>query len=169
MYVRRHGTIRGVLRAATALTCTGLILLAVLPLDAPLWAMIAAMVITAPGLGVCLLGTIISSQNAVPAKDVGAGTGALLVLRSIGGASGSTLAGALIASGLAIPLESIQHDGTLLNAGTELASSAAPLASNFALAYGAAAIICATAFLITLRMPNIPLRGATPLPSAASE
>ncbi len=169
IYVRRYGTIRGVLRAATALTFTGLVLLAALPLNAPLWVLIAAMIVTAPGIGVCLLGTIISAQNAVSAKDVGAGTGALLVLRSIGGAGGSTLAGALIASGLAISRDSMQHDGRLSYSGSELAQNTATLTSNFGFTFATAALICALAFLVTLRMPNITLRGSSSIPPIASE
>ena len=41
-----------------------------------------------------------SAQNALTARDIGSGTSALLVLRAVGGASGSTLAGAIIAAGL---------------------------------------------------------------------
>ena len=68
--------------------------------DAPVWAIIVAMVITGPGIGGCFIGSMMGGQNALGAKDIGSGTGALLVLRSVGGASGSSLAGAIIASGL---------------------------------------------------------------------
>ncbi|GAB3628113.1 Multidrug resistance protein 3 [Pandoraea terrae] len=143
MYARRKGTIRGALRIATALSCFGLALSALMPAGAPVWMTVGAMVITGPGVGVCLLGTIMSAQNAVPSKNIGAGTGALLVLRSVGGASGSTLAGALVASGLAV---------------ASGAMAASHISANFELLYGITAVICAAAFIVTLRMPNTPLR-----------
>ncbi len=99
-WARRCGTVRGGLRIASSVSCAGLILLAVVSLNAPVWAVIAAMVVTGPGLGGCLIGSMMGSQNALGAQDIGSGTGALLVLRSVGGASGSTVAGAIIASGL---------------------------------------------------------------------
>ena len=88
------------LRIAAFIGCAGLALLAALPLNAPLWAIVIAMILAGHGIGVCLIGSITSAQNALTAQDIGAGTGALLVLRSVGGASGSTLAGAIIDSGL---------------------------------------------------------------------
>src|SRR5437762_997417 len=97
---RRFGAMRGVLRIASFLGCVGLALLAVVPLTAPVWTVIIAMILAGSGIGMCLIGSITSAQNALSAQDTGAGTGALLVLRSVGGASGSTLAGAIIASSL---------------------------------------------------------------------
>lgn len=159
VYARRYGTIRGALRIATGMSFAGLVLLALLPLDAPLWMLIGAMVIAAPGMGVCLLGTIMSAQNAVPPKDIGTGTGALLVLRSVGGATGSTLAGAIIASGLSVAHGTFTHEGAGLQPVPRLTADAMRLAANFELAYGLAAAICAVAFVVTMRMPNTPLRG----------
>lgn len=153
MYARRYGTIRGALRMATAVSCIGLLLLALLPLDAPAWMRVAGMLIIGPGVGISLLGTIMNAQNAVPSQDIGAGTGALLVLRSVGGASGSTLAGTLIASGLS------NTHGVLARG-----DSALRLAANFELVYGISALICAIAFVVALRMPNTPLRGKPPAP-----
>jgi hypothetical protein len=63
-------------------------------------AVIAGLIITGLGVGTCLIGSITSAQNALIASDIGSGTGALLVLRSVGGASASSLAGAIIASGI---------------------------------------------------------------------
>jgi EmrB/QacA subfamily drug resistance transporter len=169
MYARRYGTMRGALRAGSAVTFAGLAMFALLPFDAPLWAVIGTMVITAPGIGICLLGTIVSAQNAIPARDVGAGTGALLVLRSVGGASGSTLAGALIASGLDMAHGSAPHGEALLHRSAEFIASSAKLAANFEAVYGFAALLCAIAFLVTLRMPNTLLRGKAPSLSIAAE
>jgi EmrB/QacA subfamily drug resistance transporter len=149
---RRLGTVRGGMRVASAVACAGLTLLAVLSLHAPVWAVIAAMVITGPGVGGSFIGSMMGSQNALGAQDIGSGTGALLVLRSVGGAAGSTVAGAIIASGLIV----VQRmDGV---AGSGLPAASAHLDWSFAMVYGMAALFAAISFVVTLRMPNTPLR-----------
>ncbi len=170
-WARHFGTVRGGLRIASSLSCAGLILLAVLSLNAPVWAVIAAMVVTGPGMGACLIGSMMGSQNTLGAQDIGSGTGALLVLRSVGGASGSTVAGAIIASGLiavqktaggTVPLaaHSLQHGSAALAhvAGSGMTAASAHLGWSFAMVYAMAAVFAAISFLVALRMPNTPLR-----------
>jgi EmrB/QacA subfamily drug resistance transporter len=144
---RRFGTMRDGLRIAAFLGCAGLALLGALPLNAPLWAVIIAMVFAGFGVGVCLIGSITSAQNALSAQDIGVGTSALLVLRSVGGASGSTIAGAIIGAGLS----DVGLPG--------LVEAEADLGWSFAMIYVAAGLLAATAFLTALLMPNTPLRG----------
>jgi hypothetical protein len=156
---RHFGTMRGGLRIAAFIGCAGLALLAALPLNAPLWAVIIAMILAGHGIGVCLIGSITSAQNALSAQDIGAGTGALLVLRSIGGASGSTLAGAFIGSGL-IAIRQTADGAMAVAAGNDLTAGAVNLEWSFTMVFAAAALLAATAFLTALRMPNMPLRGA---------
>jgi hypothetical protein len=158
---RHFGTMREGLRIAAFMRCVGLALLAALPLSAPMWADIIAMTLAGHGIGICLIGSITSAQNALSAQDIGAGTGALLVLRSVGGASGSTLAGAIIGSGL-IAIHQTADSAPALGdaAGSGLAASGVNLAWSFAMVFAATALLAAIAFLTTLRMPNTPLRGA---------
>jgi hypothetical protein len=159
---RHFGTMQGGLRIAAFMGCAGLALLAALPLNAPLWAIIIAMILAGHGIGVCLIGSITSAQNALTAQDIGAGTGALLVLRSVGGASGSTLAGAIIGSGL-IAIRPTAGGAPALTdaAGNGLAAAGSVnLGWSFAMVFAAAALLAAIAFLTALRMPNPPLREA---------
>lgn len=170
-WARHFGTMRGGLRIATGLIFSGLIFLALLPPDAPVWMVIAGMAATGPGIGACLIGSIMSAQNALSAKDIGAGTGALLVLRSVGGASGSTLAGAIIASALtglqqaaastaALAAHPMQRGAAVMarTAGDGLTATAAHLGRGFGMVYITAAVFAAVSFAVTLRMPNTPLR-----------
>jgi len=172
-WARHFGTARGCLRIASSLACTGLVLLAVVSLNDPVWAVIAAMVVAGPGMGGCLIGSMIGSQNALGAQDIGCGTGALLVLRSVGGASGSTIAGAIIASGLiavqrtadrAAPVAapSMQHGAADLAhiAGGSITAASAHLGWSFAAVYAIAAVFAAISFLVALWMPNTRLREA---------
>ncbi len=54
------------------------------------------MAIVGLGIGVCLPNMLVMVQNAAERQDVGTATGAMLFLRSMGGAFGSTLVGALL-------------------------------------------------------------------------
>ena len=168
---RHVGSFRGGLRVATTLCLTGLILLAMLPLNAPIWAIIGGLMIAGAGVGTCLIGSMTSAQNALIAKDIGSGTGALLVMRSVGGASGSTLAGAIIASKLVArqhaagdrsfsPAHSLHHGVAGLDHAAQAGSTtaAAHLGATFGMVYLAAAMVAAILFVVTLRMPNTPLR-----------
>jgi hypothetical protein len=60
---RRFGSMRGVLRIASLLGCAGLALFAALPLTAPAWAVIIAMILAGSGIGMCLIGSITSAQT----------------------------------------------------------------------------------------------------------
>lgn len=168
---RHSGTMRGEQRIASFLGCAGLALLAALPLTAPVWTVIIAMIFAGSGIGMCLIGSITSAQNALSAQDIGAGTGALLVLRSVGGASGSTLAGAIIASGLialhnaaggtaSLAGNALQHEAPAVAKLADSGLAGAQLGLSFAMVYAAAAVLAAIAFLTALWMPNTPLRGA---------
>jgi EmrB/QacA subfamily drug resistance transporter len=164
---RRFGAFRGGLRIATSLCVTGLVLLALLPLNAPAWAIVGGLIITGLGVGTCLIGSITNAQNALVARDIGSGTGALLVLRSVGGASGSTLAGAIITSRLVTirhvagdtSSHALQRGVAALDAAQSGSTAAAVhLGGTFGMVYAAAAIVAAISFLVTLRMPNTKLR-----------
>jgi EmrB/QacA subfamily drug resistance transporter len=50
-YGRRFGTMRGEMRIGGFLCSGGLMLLAILPLDAPVWTIVAAMIVTGLGMG----------------------------------------------------------------------------------------------------------------------
>lgn len=167
-WAKRFGTLRGAIRLGSCLCCAGLILLALLPLNVPIWVVVLAMVLTGPGVGSCLIGSTMSAQNALSAKDMGSGTGALLVLRSVGGASGSTLAGAIIASGMiatnheAGGMHSIVHSAQHASAAlAHVSVSNASLGSVFTMVYAAAAGFALVTFIVSLLMPDSPLRETT--------
>lgn len=171
-WAQHFGTMRGILRIAAALSFVGLLSLFLLSVDAPVWAVIVGMVTTGLGVGICLIGSMTSAQNALRPEDIGSGTGALLVLRSVGGASGSTLAGTVIASGTenirqaaAAGVQSVEPGmrGPTghLSHGTDVASAAASLAHSFGLVYAIAATVAAICFLVTLKMPDALLRSSS--------
>src|SRR5262249_30351666 len=140
------------LRIAASLACAGLALMAILPLNAPVWAIVIAMILAGHGIGICLIGSITSAQNALSARNIGAGTGALLVLRSVGGASGSTHAGAIIGSGFIATRQTVDAAGNVSLAGV------VNLGWSFAIVFADAALLAAMALFTALRMTSTPLR-----------
>jgi EmrB/QacA subfamily drug resistance transporter len=147
-WAKRYGTIRTGMRVSTAVAFVGLIALALLPATAPVWVVVTTMILTAPGIGGCFINSIMGAQNALPQGDMGAGTGAVLVLRSVGGASGSTLAGALLAAAL-----TASHQA----AGVEPAL----LSSSFSTVYAVAAMFAGISLITAFLMPNTALRETT--------
>jgi EmrB/QacA subfamily drug resistance transporter len=166
------GTVRVGLRVGAAMTCLGLIALALLPLTAPIWLVIVAMLVAGPGLGACMICSMMGAQNALVHRDIGSGTGAVLVLRSVGGAAGSTLAGALLASAMAAVHQTAAQGGSLASHGS-IADHAAQgllavsqlLSRDFSTVYAVAAALAFISFTVALCMPNTPLRGSNhPVP-----
>ena len=128
------------------------------------------MAVASIGIGFCQPSSLVVVQNAAERRDVGTATAALLFLRSMGGAFGSTLAGSLLAArfaarmaesglGHAFSLGVLRgHGGAVpLDAATHAAAQAA-LVSGFHLAFLACAILSGVGFLITLPMRDLPLR-----------
>jgi EmrB/QacA subfamily drug resistance transporter len=128
------------------------------------------MAIASIGIGFCQPSSLVVVQNAAERRDVGTATAALLFLRSMGGAFGSTLVGSLLAArfaahmadsglGQAFGLGVLRgHAGAVpLDAATQAAAQAA-LVSGFHLAFLACALLAGVGFLVTLPMRDLPLR-----------
>lgn len=163
------GTVRVGLRAGSATSLLGLIALAFMPLTAPIAVVLAAMLLTGMGLGACMICSMMGAQNALTGRDIGSGTGAVLVLRSVGGASGSTLAGALLASGMAAVHQAIPDGGRAVpgriagEAINGLNAVSALLGRDFSMVYAVGAGLALTSFTIAMFMPNTRLRSTTHL------
>ncbi|RYE90383.1 MAG: hypothetical protein EOO78_31720 [Oxalobacteraceae bacterium] len=107
-------------------------------------------------------------QNAAERRDVGAATGSLLFLRSMGGAFGSTIVGSLLAArfnaGLAAAGLPAIDLGSLRGAaaGASLTEARAALASGFTLGFGVCLGLLLIAVVIGTLMKDVQLRsGAT--------
>ncbi|HEY0421355.1 MAG TPA: MDR family MFS transporter [Acetobacteraceae bacterium] len=123
------------------------------------------------GLGTCMPTSMVVVQNAAGRTDVGAATGALLLLRSMGGAFGSTLAGAVLVAQLTQSLAD-QNITTRIDLGALRGREGTPLAldpttaqathhalaSGFHLAFALCAALAAAALLTCALMRDVPLR-----------
>ena len=170
---RRIGRTRTIVVVALALAAVGL---AVLALLGPLWVVLIASFVMGTGIGATMPTVLMTVQNAASQRDVGVATGSLLFLRSMGGAFGSTLVGAILAlsfnAGLAamgvraaVDLGALRGSGSLGAISVDQARAA--LAPGFAWSFGLLALLMVAAVVIALGMRDQLLRSnVTPTPPA---
>jgi EmrB/QacA subfamily drug resistance transporter len=168
---RLWGKTRAIIVAGMVCSAVGFFLLAANGVQTGAWLIAVESALLGAGLGACGPSVMVVVQNAVPRGDVGSATGALLLLRSMGGAFGSTMAGALLIYRFTASLGAAGVTQTFdLGSLSESASAFARLppdvreaamrglAGGFDLAYLVAACISVVGLLIGLRMRDVALR-----------
>jgi len=178
MLAPRLGRLRGLLTIGFAAAALGLAALSTATPATSLVLLLAAMIVTGVGLGICMVGTLMNVQNALERRDTGAGTGALLVLRSLGSALGGAMAGTLLTLAFRGALHAAGHDSVgasldlgALRHGSEAFAQLAPQVQHlltggveagfhWIFATGAAAALLALG--LVRRTPDVELRGAVP-------
>ena len=167
---RRFGRTKNIIIAGFSLACLGFGGLATLTPATPLPFVLGAMAVVGFGIGICLPNIMVMVQNAADRRDVGTATGAMLFLRSLGGAFGSTLVGALLTGVFAARLAAggytsgadlgaLKPGGALAVLGpTALAAGRTALAAGFSMAFGACLALFVVAIVIALGLRDIPLR-----------
>ncbi|MBV8271080.1 MAG: MFS transporter [Cupriavidus sp.] len=169
----RLGRMRIILTGGFIAAAIGLIALATMTSTVPTAFVLIAMTIGGIGLGIGMVGTLISVQNALERRDMGAGTGALLVLRSLGSSIGGALAGTLLAmefrdalarAGVtqALDLGALRHGSDALAhlSPTVRQLLAGGVESGFHLIFAAGALAAIVALIIVRRMPDLELRSS---------
>lgn len=168
---RRWGRTRRIIMGGMTLAILGMAALALTAGMLPRWAIVADVFLIGLGLGCCMPTSMVTVQNAAGRRDLGAATGALLLLRQMGGAFGSTLAGALLASrfadGLAergvsaaIDLGALRgRTGSLsgLDEATRVAAREAAI-EGFQWGFAACTLLLVVALAVAWRMRDLPLR-----------
>jgi hypothetical protein len=133
------------------------------------------MLVVGFGIGITMPSSLVLVQNAAERRDVGAATGTLLFLRSMGAALGSTLVGTMLAAhfaaGLAaagaasagIDLGALRgHGASGLKLPPEMREVAmAALASGFHMAFLACAVLAAIALVTCIGLRDLPLKSST--------
>jgi MFS family permease len=168
---RRHGKMKAIMVAGLAACLVGFVMLALIDAATPRWLLVGYQVVLGMGIGMVMPSSLVCVQNAADLRDIGAATGCILFLRSMGGAFGSTLVGALLASGFAARLAAIgitahidlgevrQSHGALAGVAPEMLPQVeVALAGAFHLAFVACAIAMLAAVIVALGMPDLPLR-----------
>ena len=177
---RKLGKAKVIVLGGLSLAVLGFVLLAFMGAGTPLVFDIVAMIVVGIGIGICMPSSLVIVQNAAERRDVGSATGALLFLRSMGAAFGSTLVGALLASqfasGLAkrgvteiIDLSALRgHEGTTLSLSpATMAMAQDALVGGFHLAFAVCAGLSVVALIVCAGMRDLPLQSAAPAPAPA--
>lgn len=83
------------------LSGAGLGMLGLVRLDTSMWTITAALIGLGSGLGLFIQVAVLAGQNAVPQRQLGVATGTLNFFKTMGGAAGAAVLGAVLAAGLA--------------------------------------------------------------------
>jgi len=176
---RRLGKAKVIVLAGLGMATLGFVLLARMDGQTGHLASVLDMAIVGIGIGIVMPASLVIAQNAAERRDVGIATGALLFLRSMGAALGSTLVGTLLASrfhdrlaaaGITEPIDMGAlrgHAAAALAPAVRMTAEDA-LLSGFHLTFLVCAGLTVVAFVACLRMRDLPLQssGARPVPAA---
>ena len=171
--ISRFGRYRPFPIAGTILMTIGLLLMSRISLDMSVWQTSADALVLGLGMGMIMQVLILAVQNSVDYEHLGVATSGATLFRSIGGALGVALFGAIFAHSLQAQLSAVLPPGTALPAASGPAALQA-LPSEIRAAYLAAivvalrlvfqvaAAVAAVGFLLTLGLRETPLRGLEP-------
>ncbi len=172
----------------TAVMFVAVLLFATLQVDTPVWQASTYMAVMGAGLGLSMQTLVISVQNALPPRDMGVATSSVTFFRSMGGTFGAAIALAVLFSTLAhniqdraraagLPQAVIDRFGsaTALNDTSVIATLPAPVrravlegfADSMHTVFLTVAVLLVPAFLLSLRIKEIPLRASGGLAAGA--
>jgi EmrB/QacA subfamily drug resistance transporter len=167
--ISRWGHLKPFPIAGTAVMAVGLVMLSRLTSASPIWQTSGAAAVVGLGLGMVTQVLVLAAQNSVDFKDLGVGTSGTQLFRSLGGALGIAIFGAIFASELHAHLGNVAPaDADIFSgaASSRLATSdrtmyglyiesvAAALRPIFIVAAGTAAAAC----VLSCFMPRSPLQ-----------
>ncbi|MER7164454.1 MDR family MFS transporter [Micromonospora sp. NPDC000207] len=175
--------------AGSVVLVAGMLLFTRLQVDSSLGLAFGFMLIIGVGLGLCMQSLILGAQNAVDPRDLGAGTSSATFFRSLGGAFGVAILGAVLSARLGSALAE-RLPGAIAQlppdqaaevagaGGTDISINApetilalpdpvrAAVQSAFVdslhLVFLTAGLVAVVAVLVTLALPDDRLRGAGP-------
>ena len=156
--------------AGTALMSIGLLLMSRISIDLNVWRTSADALVLGLGMGMVMQVLVLAVQNSVSYEQLGVATSGATLFRSIGGALGVAMFGAIFAHGLQAQLSAVLPPGTAFPVAASQASAQAlppDIRSAYAIAIVAAlrpvflvaSVVTALGFLLTLGLQEVPLRG----------
>ena len=168
---RRIGRTRTIVVVALAGCVAAFAGLAVVTGHAPAPAVLALTVMLGIGIGAAMPSVLMQVQNAAARRDVGAATGSMLFLRSLGGAFGSTIVGAVLLAYFNSGIEQLGMSGIDLGSLRQGAGGAAELAGvdgaraalvgGFRACFALCGALLSIAVLIAAGMQDLQLRSGT--------
>ncbi|MBW4089554.1 MAG: MFS transporter [Proteobacteria bacterium] len=168
---RRRGKMKAIMVVGVGAALAGFVLLGLAGTGTPSVLLGVFELVLGFGIGMVMPSSLVCVQNAADRRDVGAATGCILFLRSMGGAFGITLVGTVLASGFAhrlaaigitahIDLGEMRQGGGALPGVTAamLPHVQAALAGAFHIAFFVCALAMAAGMLTIRGMRDLPLR-----------
>jgi EmrB/QacA subfamily drug resistance transporter len=159
----------------------GLVLLSRIAVDTPYWQIAIAALILGAGIGFSMQTVVVAIQNAVDFRDMGVATSSATFFRSLGGAIGTAICGAVLTNRLAHHLDNaattVDLSGIDANNVNAIQSLTEPIKSvvlnAFTLAINDVFLVCVpfivVAFFIILFLKEIPLRTGPGGPPSAGK
>ncbi|HEY7222732.1 MAG TPA: MDR family MFS transporter [Micromonosporaceae bacterium] len=178
--VSKTGKIKPYVLTGASSLVAGFVLLSFMKHDTPLWILWVGMLLVGAGVGMTMQNLVLSVQNTVALRDLGAASGAVTFFRSLGGTAGVAVLGAALASrvtsnvaqnlakaGIPLPPGGVAGGGSL-----DLNSIPEPVRSIIRASYGDAvghifvisAVIGVVGLIAALLMPKVILRTSIDLP-----
>lgn len=167
---RQRGRMKAILVVGLAGCAVGFLLLALVDADTSKAVVVVFQLLLGFAMGMVMPSSMVTVQNAAEYRDIGAATGCLLFLRSMGGAFGSTMVAAVLSGAFAarllqlgvtarIDLGETRGSGALAQVpASMLPQVQAALGGAFHLAFLACAVGMAVAVVVVLGMRDLPLR-----------
>ena len=170
--ISRTGRYRLFPIAGTAVMTVGLFLLSRLDADSSAARASGLMLLLGLGMGMVMQVLVIAVQNAVDYRDLGVATSGTTLFRLIGGSVGTAILGAIFASRLSSELARLDPGGVAGGRGIGNTSAAAlerlspamraayshAFADSLGTVFLVASLVCATGFVLSLFLPERPLR-----------
>ncbi|MBK5230520.1 MAG: MFS transporter, partial [Thermoleophilia bacterium] len=161
--------------AGTAITTVGMLLLSRLTVDTAPWLASVYMLVVGIGIGLVMQVLVLVMQNDSPARHIGAATSAATFFRSMGGAFGVAIFGAIFASRLATELAKLpgglaaRFSGGATIRPDQVHSLVPAVRREFLMAFVnalqpvflAGAMLTAVAFVLSWLLKEAPLRATT--------
>jgi EmrB/QacA subfamily drug resistance transporter len=163
--------------AGTLTMSIGLFMFLALAVDTPLWQAFIYMAVIGIGLGLAMQPLILGVQSALDPRDMGAGTSTATFARSLGGALGVAVLGALLTNRLTAELPGFgSAGGPSINEPSAILALPAPvremIQNGFVDAlhpvFLVSAVVALVAVVLSILLPDNELRGATGSADAGS-
>ena len=172
--ITRTGRWKRYLATGGVVLAIGLAVLATMSATSPYWVLAIGMVLAGSGMGATMQNLVLIVQNSVSMRDIGSASATVSFVRSLGGAIGVSVLGAVLAAKvtshvstglgqLGVPASALGTSGT-----SDLTGVAAPVAAvvrdaygiGTAWAFGLSAIAAAVGAIVILSIRETPLRSS---------
>ncbi|NNM97202.1 MAG: MFS transporter, partial [Candidatus Dormibacteraeota bacterium] len=161
--VSRWGRYKGFVIAGTLILTLGVAVMTQITVTTSAWPLAGMLFIVGLGLGLFMQILVVAVQNAVPLSDMGVGTASVTFFRTLGGAVGSAVLGAVLILKETSSLPHYQH----------IYGASSPVAVHHAFTFGMdqafvyALPVAALSFVLSFLLREVRLRSGSDVPRSS--